>query len=105
PYCGGGCQLTYQIKDDKIVSVGGKNGPANLNRLCVKGRFGFDYVDHPDRLTQPLIRKDGVTKDPHDQIDPANPWTHFRAATWDEALDRAAAGLVRVRDAHGGKAL
>ena len=50
PYCGVGCQLTYQIKDDKIVAVTGKNGPANESRLCVKGRFGFDYVHNPERL-------------------------------------------------------
>ena len=105
PYCGVGCQITYQIKDDKLLFVDGREGPSNLNRLCVKGRFGFDYVDHPDRLTQPLIRKDGVPKNANDEIDPANPWTHFRAATWDEALDRAAAGLTRIRDAHGGRAL
>ena len=93
PYCGVGCQLIYQIKDDRIVAVEGKDGPANHNRLCVKGRFGFDYVHHPDRLTEPLIRKDGVAK--HDvAIDPANPYTHFRTATWEEALDRAAAGLA-----------
>jgi formate dehydrogenase major subunit len=104
PYCGVGCQLTYHIKDDRIVAVDGKDGPANHNRLCVKGRFGFDYVHHPDRLTEPLIRKDGVPK--HDvAIDPANPYTHFRTATWEEALDRAAAGLGRIRDQHGGKGL
>ena len=44
PYCGVGCQLTYNIKDDKLLYVTGKEGPANQNRLCVKGRFGFDYV-------------------------------------------------------------
>src|SRR5271157_219839 len=97
PYCGVGCQLTYKIRDDHIVAVDGHNGPANHNRLCVKGRFGFDYVAHPDRLTEPLIRKEGVTK--HDtDIDPANPYTHFRKATWEEALDRAAEGLRRIRD-------
>src|ERR1700688_4525786 len=63
PYCGVGCQLVYQIKDDRIVAVEGKDGPANRNRLCVKGRFGFDYVHHRDRLTEPLIRKEGVAKD------------------------------------------
>ncbi|HWB49950.1 MAG TPA: formate dehydrogenase subunit alpha [Stellaceae bacterium] len=100
PYCGVGCQLTYQIKNDRIVAVEGKDGPANHNRLCVKGRFGFDYVHHPDRLTEPLIRKDGVSK--HDTaIDPANPYTHFRKATWEEALDRAASGLVNIRDRAG----
>ena len=59
PYCGVGCQITYHVKDDKIRHVTGRNGPANENRLCVKGRFGFDYVNHEDRLTRPLIRKDG----------------------------------------------
>ena len=105
PYCGVGCQLTYQIKDDKIVAVEGKNGPANQNRLCVKGRFGFDYVANPQRLLKPMIRRDGVPKIPHEQIDPSNPWTHFREATWDEALDRAASGLKKIRDRDGSDAL
>jgi formate dehydrogenase major subunit len=104
PYCGVGCQLTYKIKDDRIVAVEGKNGPSNHNRLCVKGRFGFDYVHHPDRLTEPLIRKDGVAKDDV-AIDPANPYTHFRKATWEEALDRAAGGLALIRDRDGKRAL
>jgi formate dehydrogenase major subunit len=105
PYCGVGCQLTYHIKDDKLAYVSGRNGPANQNRLCVKGRFGFDYVTHPHRLTRPMIRKDGVPKVPHEMIDPANPWTHFREATWEEALDRAAAGLKTIRDRDGSRAL
>jgi formate dehydrogenase major subunit len=105
PYCGVGCQLTYHIKDDKLLYVSGRNGPANENRLCVKGRFGFDYISHPHRLMQPLIRKDGVAKHAHDTVDPANPWTHFRPATWEEALDRAAAGLKTIRDRDGSKAL
>src|SRR5579872_4224515 len=105
PYCGVGCQITYKIKDDKLLYVDGKEGPSNLNRLCVKGRFGFDYVHHPQRLTVPLIRKDGVAKHADDEIDPGNPWTHFRAATWDEALDRAAADFKRIRDERGGAAL
>src|SRR5215212_2100421 len=105
PYCGVGCQLTYQIKDDKIVAVTGKDGPANANRLCVKGRFGFDYVHNPQRLLKPMVRKDGVPKVPHEFIDPSNPWTHFREATWEEALDRAAGGLVKIRDRDGPDAL
>ena len=105
PYCGVGCQLTYKIKDDKLLYVDGRDGPSNQNRLCVKGRFGFDYVHHPHRLMHPLIRKEGVAKNAHDEIDPANPWTHFRDASWEEALDRAASGLKRIRDQHGGKAL
>ena len=105
PYCGVGCQLTYQIKNDKIVAVTGKNGPANANRLCVKGRFGFDYVANPQRLMKPMIRKDGVAKVANEQIDPSNPWTHFREATWEEALDRAAGGLKKIRDRDGSDAL
>jgi formate dehydrogenase major subunit len=105
PYCGVGCQLTYHLKDDKLLYVTGRNGPANENRLCVKGRFGFDYVTHPHRLMQPLIRKDGVAKAADDLVDPANPWTHFRTATWEEALDRAAKGLVKIRDRDGPRAL
>src|SRR5262249_17202044 len=105
PYCGAGCQLTYHVKDDKLLYVTGRNGPANQNRLCVKGRFGFDYVHNAQRLTKPMIRKDGVPKVPHEAIDPSNPWTHFREATWDEALDRAASGLKSIRDRDGSKAL
>jgi formate dehydrogenase major subunit len=105
PYCGVGCQLTYNVKDDKLLYVTGKDGPANENRLCVKGRFGFDYVHNPQRLTQPLIRKEGVPKRGDDVVDPSNPWTHFRPATWEEALERAAGGLKKIRDAHGGGAL
>jgi len=105
PYCGVGCQVSYKVKDEKIIYAEGRDGPANHNRLCVKGRFGFDYVHHPHRLTKPLIRLDNVGKDANDQVDPANPWTHFREATWEEALDRAASGLKRIRDTHGRKAL
>jgi len=105
PYCGVGCQLTYHIKNDKLLYVTGRDGPANQNRLCVKGRFGFDYVSNPQRLTKPMIRKDGVPKIPHESIDPSNPWTHFREATWEEALDRAAASLKKIRDRDGSKAL
>jgi formate dehydrogenase major subunit len=104
PYCGVGCQLTYKIREDRIVAVDGRDGPANHNRLCVKGRFGFDYVAHADRLTEPLIRKDDVSKRDVD-IDPANPYTHFRKASWEEALDRAAEGLRRIRERDGHRAL
>ncbi len=105
PYCGVGCQLTFQIEQEKLLAVVGRDGPANHNRLCVKGRFGFDYIHHPNRLTTPLIRKPGVPKNATDQVDPANPWTHFRAATWDEALDVAARGFLRIRDRDGRRAL
>ncbi len=92
PYCGVGCQLSFKIKDDKIAWVDGVDGPANENRLCVKGRFGFDYVDHAHRLTKPLIRRDDAPAKGLN-VDPSNVMTHFREATWDEALDFAAKGL------------
>ena len=89
----------------RIVSVDGREGPANQNRLCVKGRFGFDYVHNPQRLTKPLIRKDGVPKNPKERVNPDNPLTHFREATWEEALDLAAKKLAKIRDEVGSKSL
>ncbi|MBL8703150.1 MAG: formate dehydrogenase subunit alpha [Alphaproteobacteria bacterium] len=104
PYCGVGCQVTFKVADNAIIQVDGRDGPANEGRLCVKGRFGFDYVAHSHRLTRPLIRRDGIGK--HDvEIDPANPLTHFRVASWDEALDRAAAGFKAILGARGPSAL
>ena len=105
PFCGVGCQVTYQVKDNRVIYAEGRDGPANHNRLCVKGRFGFDYIHHPHRLTTPLIRLPNIPKDANDQVDPANPWTHFRETTWDEALDVAARSLVAIRDKDGPKAL
>src|SRR5690625_3202724 len=109
PYCGVGCQITYKIRTDEkgqehIAWVDGVNGPANENRLCIKGRFGFDYVAHPHRLTKPMIRREDAPEKGLN-VDPGNPWTHFREATWEEALDVAAAGLARLRPEHGGSRL
>jgi formate dehydrogenase major subunit len=100
-----GCQLTYHINDDALAYVEGRNGPANQNRLCVKGRFGFDYVSHPTRLTKPLIRLPGIPKALDSTFDPANPFSHFREASWDEALEIAAGGLMAIKQAQGPKAL
>jgi len=105
PYCGVGCLLTYHVKDNKILYVQGRDGPANHSRLCVKGRYGFDYVTHPHRLTKPLIRKPGIPKSPDISIDPADPSDVFREASWEEALDLAAHGLKKIRDEKGGSAL
>ena len=104
PYCGVGCQLDFHVRDEKIVAVEGRDGPANQGRLCVKGRFGFDYVHSPERLTKPLIRRTGIAKDDV-AIDPANPLSHFREASWEEALSVAVQGLKSIRDEHGGRAL
>ena len=105
PYCGVGCQTRVHVKDDRILYVDGRDGPANNNRLCVKGRFGFDYITHPHRLTKPMIRREDAPKAADTEIDPADPWSHFREATWEEALDAAAAGLKTILDRDGPPAL
>ncbi len=109
PFCGVGCLVTYNVKDNVIVSVDGRDGPANHNRLCVKGRFGFDYAHSPQRLTVPLIRRAGVTKDPaaleHLNRDTSDWSSVFREATWEEALALTAETLKGLRDTHGKKSL
>ncbi len=92
PFCGVGCQISLKVKDNKVKYVEGINGPANEGRLCVKGRFGFDYIHHDHRLTKPLIRRDDAPVKGLN-VDPGN-WSEvFREASWDEALDFAAQGL------------
>jgi formate dehydrogenase major subunit len=105
PYCGVGCQTTVHVADNKVLSVDGRDGPANNNRLCVKGRFGFDYIHHPDRLTKPLIRRDGVAKTGAMQLSRENIHTVFREASWEEALTFAATGLKKIADRDGGDAI
>ena len=92
PFCGVGCQVSLKVKDNKVKYVDGINGPANEGRLCVKGRFGFDYIHHDHRLTKPLIRRDDAPAKGLN-VDPDNWQEVFREATWDEALDFAAKGL------------
>jgi len=105
PFCGVGCQITYNIRDEQIISVTGRDGPANEKRLCVKGRFGFDYVASPERLTKPLVRRADAPKDvAHCEHHPD--WREvFREATWDEALELAAGKLVDLKATHGPKSL
>ncbi|MGW8393031.1 formate dehydrogenase subunit alpha [Pseudoduganella sp. HUAS MS19] len=106
PYCGVGCQLTYNVKDNKIVFVEGRNGPANEGRLCVKGRYGFDYVHHPHRLTRPLVRRaDAPPKSGGFSMDPERVHEVFREASWEEALALAGGKLAAIRDTHGPRAL
>ncbi len=105
PYCGVGCQLTYNVKDDKILFVEGRNGPANQGRLCVKGRYGFDYAHHPQRLTKPLIRRKGAPKTGDFTMDPDNVLEIFREASWEEALEFAGGKLKEIRDQYGKKSL
>jgi formate dehydrogenase major subunit len=102
PYCGVGCSITYHIQDETIARVTGRDGPANHGRLCVKGRYGFDYANHPERLTVPLIRKPEFPRRPESY---AQPRQCFREATWEEALDLAARRFMEIKHQHGPSAL
>lgn len=89
-YCGVGCQMDLHVKDDRIVRVtGAKDTPPNYGRLCVKGRFGFDFVNSPERITVPLIKENGK----------------FREAAWDEALDLTARRFSEIKQTHGGDSM
>ena len=103
PFCGVGCQLNFKVEDNKIIHVEGRDGPANENRLCVKGRFGFDYIHSDERLKTALIRKEGAPKGLN--VDPSNPLTHFREASIEEALEYAANGFNKVTEEHGNEAV
>ncbi|MCL4263979.1 MAG: formate dehydrogenase subunit alpha [Anaerolineae bacterium] len=98
PYCGVGCQMELNIKDDYIYAVTAPFDAApNYGMLCVKGRFGTDYVKHPGRIKTPLIRANR-----HDGRSAKPIW---REASWDEALDFVADELVRIRNQYGGDAI
>ena len=105
PFCGVGCLTSIHVKDNKVLKVEGRNGPANRKRMCVKGRFGMDYTSHPERLTVPLIRKEGVPKVWDDYVSGADWSTHFREASWEEALDFAAGGFNKIYAEHGSDAI
>lgn len=104
PFCGVGCQISLKIKDDKVAWVDGIDGPANEGRLCVKGRFGFDYIHHEHRLTKPLIRRDDAPAKGLN-VHPDNVLDFFREASWEEAMSFAAGGLGSLRDEKGGKSI
>ena len=89
PYCGVGCQLELWIRNDRIVKVKGADGVPNYGSSCVKGRFGLDFAQRPDRLTRPLVRKEGQLVE----------------STWEEALDLVAARLGAIKNEHGPAAL
>ena len=106
PYCGVGCLLTYNVKNNKILFTDGRDGPSNLSRLCVKGRYGFDYINNEGRLTKPLIRKDGVSKN----IDVSNFDFNklsdiFEETTWDIALTKTIQGFKNIKNKKGPNAL
>ncbi len=85
-YCGVGCQLYLHVKDNRVLKVSGVEDAApNFGSLCVKGRFGYDFIASPDRLTVPLIKENG----------------EFREATWEEALDLVAKKFLEIKEQHG----
>jgi len=102
PYCGVGCSLYLGIRGQKIVQVRGDyESPVNKGGLCVKGRYGIDFVNHPDRLTRPLIRKEDAPKG----VSQSEIFEAFREADWDEALELVSKGLARILDRHGPDAI
>jgi formate dehydrogenase major subunit len=105
PFCGVGCQTTINVKDNKIVQVDGRDGPANENRLCVKGRFGYDYAMSKERLTKPLIRRDDAPKRGDIDMRFMKIEDVFREATWEEAMAKSAEGLMAIEKEYGGDAL
>ncbi len=99
PYCGVGCSMYLGIRNNEIVSVRGDHeSPVNKGGLCVKGRFGYDFVSHPERLTRPLIRKEGRAK--NIKIN-GNFKDVFREATWDEAIGLVADRLSQIKEKRG----
>ncbi len=123
PYCGVGCAVTLNVDAaaNRIVSSEGRESGATDGRLCVKGRYGFDYTSHPHRLTRPLIRKDSCypkrpltadmsgdddgTREGRDLFDYDRALSAFREATWDEALDLVAKKLLAIKESAGPGAL
>lgn len=88
-YCGVGCQMNLLIKDNQVIEVQPAKGAANEGLLCVKGRFAHDFIHHPDRLTQPLVRKDGV-------LEPVE---------WDEAFGVIIDKIREVKEVYGPEAI
>jgi formate dehydrogenase alpha subunit len=98
PYCGVGCQIDLSVKDEYIYRVDAPFDAApNYGMLCVKGRFGTDYVKHPGRVKMPLIR---ANREEGRSAEPV-----WREASWDEALDYVAGELVRIRGEYGSEAI
>jgi predicted molibdopterin-dependent oxidoreductase YjgC len=89
PYCGCGCNISYDINRNEVIRAGSRSDTINEGWLCVKGKFGFTFINSPDRLTSPLIRKEGVLTE----------------ASWEEALDYIGGRLRAIRDQHGPDAI
>jgi predicted molibdopterin-dependent oxidoreductase YjgC len=88
-YCGVGCQLELHVKNNQVVKVNGADVAPNFGSLCVKGRFGFNFINSPERLTKPLIKENGT----------------FKEVSWDKALDLVANKLSEIKGKHGGDSI
>ena len=88
-YCGVGCQMYLMVRENKIIGVEPANGKSNKGMLCVKGKFAYDFVGHKDRLTQPLIKKDGK----------------FVEVDWEEAYSLIAKKITETKQKHGADAI
>ena len=122
PYCGVGCAITFHAKDNQVVFAEGRESPVNHGRLCVKGRYGWDYATHAQRLAKPLIRRDEFypkralsaevqnsvsahSRRPGSVVDYAEVMPAFREATWEEALDLVGKRFCGIREEDGSGAL
>jgi formate dehydrogenase major subunit len=123
PYCGVGCALTFNVDDDRgaIAYADGREQPGSKRRLCVKGRYGWDYTFSKQRLTTPLIRRESSypkgplssdvrgdkrrRRKPGGLVDYDEVMPHFREATWEEALDLVASRLKAIHEESGPKAI
>lgn len=90
PFCGCGCQMLLEVMGGEIIGIlPAKDAPMNEGKLCIKGWNAHQFISSPDRLTAPLVRKNGVLTE----------------ASWDEALDTVVSRMTQIRDAHGGDSL
>ncbi len=110
PYCGCGCGLSVGVRAGKVVHTrGDKQNEVNRGSLCVKGRFGMDFIHSKDRLKTPLIRKEEQRGAPEGEPSRERKGTvdfgEFREATWDEALDLVAKKFAEIKEKHGPNAL
>ncbi|CCC81903.1 formate dehydrogenase subunit alpha [Thermoproteus tenax] len=102
PYCGTGCVVEYGVKGGRIIWARGGRGSSNEGKLCIKGKFGFEYANSPERLRRPLIRRPGVPKGP---LNGRRVEEVFREATWEEALSLVAEKIKEIKAKYGPAAI
>ncbi|OGW38079.1 MAG: NADH dehydrogenase [Nitrospirae bacterium RBG_13_39_12] len=101
PYCGCGCNLTLHVRQNEIIRVTSKEDTVNEGWLCAKGRFGYGFINNPDRLKKPLIRIAPKTLDKRTTNKPKKFSSIFREVTWEEALHYVAKKLKEIKKKYG----